>query len=220
MLGRDVVVAELAHLLLGRAQDLNELARPACGLGVGLAGQLRQRIERRAERLADGAGLDSELAQHRHDHPAVLLEQHREQVLGRGLRIAAVIGQPLGGLKRLLGFDGETVWLHSVLVQGSRNLSHGDLDYGRSHKDFGGICRELETNAPRPPTQLRHSRERPRTLDLGLAGSTCGDCCSALTSLLAVGAAPARAPSPPDPMGRDQPVPLHGPERRAWDDRP
>ena len=35
VLGRDVLVAELAHLVLGRAQDLDQLARAAGGLGVG-----------------------------------------------------------------------------------------------------------------------------------------------------------------------------------------
>ena len=33
-------------------------------------------------------------------------------MLGRGLRVAALVGQPLGGLQRLLGLDGEAVWLH------------------------------------------------------------------------------------------------------------
>ena len=58
------------------------------------------------------AGLGAELAQHRRDHAALLLEQDGEQVLGGGLRVAALVGQPLGGLQRLLGLDGEAVWLH------------------------------------------------------------------------------------------------------------
>ena len=44
--------------------------------------------------------------------PAVLLEQDREQMLGHRLRVAALVGQPLGGLERLLGLDREAVWLH------------------------------------------------------------------------------------------------------------
>ena len=62
--------------------------------------------------LADGGRVDAELAQHGHDHAAVLLEQHREQMLGRRLRVAALVGEPLGGLQRLLGLDRESVWLH------------------------------------------------------------------------------------------------------------
>ena len=106
---------QLAHLGLGGAQDLDELARAAGGLRRGrrtCAGQLRQRLERAAERLAHGGRLDAELAQHGRDDAALLLEQDGEQVLGRRLRVAALVGQPLGGLERLLGLDREAVWLH------------------------------------------------------------------------------------------------------------
>ena len=103
VLGRDVLVLELAHLVLGGAQDLDELARAAgrlrrapAPLSFGSASSAR------AERLADRGGIDAELAQHRDDDAALLLEQHREQMLGRRLRVAALVGEPLCGLKRLL----------------------------------------------------------------------------------------------------------------------
>ena len=62
--------------------------------------------------LAHGAGLDPELAQHGHDDPLILLEQDGEQVRRSRLRVAALVGQLLGGLERLLGLDRKTVWLH------------------------------------------------------------------------------------------------------------
>ena len=64
--------------------------------------------------LAHGGRVDAELAQHGNDDAAVLLEHDGEQVLGHRLGVATLVGQPLGGLQRLLGFDRETVWLHSV----------------------------------------------------------------------------------------------------------
>ena len=108
VLCRDVLVAEIAHLLLGVAQDLNELTGPTGGLGATGA-QLRKCVEARRERLANGPGVDAELAQYRCDDATILLEQHREQVLGRRLRVAPLVGQPLRGLKRLAGLDCESV---------------------------------------------------------------------------------------------------------------
>ena len=114
VLGRDVLVAELPHLALGGADDLDKLARTAGRLAA--RAQLGKRVERRTELLAHGAGLDPELAQHGGDDTLLLLEQDREQVLGGRLRVTPLIGQLLGGLQRLLGFDRESVWLHSCLI--------------------------------------------------------------------------------------------------------
>lgn len=50
--------------------------------------------------LADDRRISAQLAQDGHDHACVLLEQHREQ--GAREWIAALVGQPLGSLKRLL----------------------------------------------------------------------------------------------------------------------
>ena len=65
-------------------------------------GQRGQRIEPRAQRRAHRRGIDAELAQHGRHHPALLLEQDGQQVLRGGLRVAALVGKPLGGLQRLL----------------------------------------------------------------------------------------------------------------------
>ena len=111
----------LAHLLLGLAQDADELARRAGGLAAG--GQRRH--ARRAAALTSprsGAGVGAELGQHRHDDAAVLLEQHGEQVLGRHLRVAAALGELAGRGDGLLGLDGESISLHKKSQSGRRRL--------------------------------------------------------------------------------------------------
>ena len=113
VLGRDVLVIQLAHLGLGgrggsgRARS----SRPA-GSAVAAPWIFGSASRACVVRLANGRRVDAELAQHGHDDASVLLEQDREQVLGHRLGIAALIGEPLRGLERLLGLDRETVWLH------------------------------------------------------------------------------------------------------------
>src|SRR5262249_10363614 len=134
VLGRDVLVLQLAHLLLGVAQDLNELARAAGRLCGAL--ELRQRIERLGVRLANRRGIYPELAQDGYDDAALLLEQDGKQMLGHRLRVVPIVGQPLRGLERLLALDRKSVWLHrrSQFLR-SLNLSLCDLDYDR----FSGV---------------------------------------------------------------------------------
>jgi hypothetical protein len=40
-------------------------------------------------------------------------------VLGGHLRVPTIVGQPLGGLDRLLGLDRESVWLQGRVLCGS-----------------------------------------------------------------------------------------------------
>ena len=88
VLGRDVLVLELAHLALGVAQDPDELAGRAGGLAAG-ADRGQRRRARTCVSRAHGGGVGAELGEHGRDDAAVLLEQHDEQVLGRDLRVAA-----------------------------------------------------------------------------------------------------------------------------------
>ena len=120
VLGRDVLVAELAHLALGGVQDWASSLEPPAGSAAAPPLSFGSASSAGAERLADGGRVDAELAQHGRDDAAVLLEQHREQVLGRDLRVAALVGEPLGGLERLLGLDRESVLLH--LASGSSEV--------------------------------------------------------------------------------------------------
>src|SRR5919108_3286355 len=111
MLGRDELVLERRCLTLGRLEGAHELARRA-RLGGRRAADLWKLVQggvhEQAHVLRRGAGLP----QNRGDDSAFLLEQHREQVLGRDLRIPATVRQALGSLDRLLGLDRELVWLH------------------------------------------------------------------------------------------------------------
>ena len=110
VLGGDVLVLERARLLLGGAQHLHE-----AGGGVRcrrvVAGDRGKGIERGVDRGAQRARVGAELVQHGSDDPGLLLEQHGQQVLGHELGVAALLGEPLGGLQRLLGLDREAVWV-------------------------------------------------------------------------------------------------------------
>ena len=109
---------ELAHLVLGRAQDAEQLGRGRGLVGVGRAWAARRGAASTSARSA--RRVDAELAQHAGHHVVVLLEQHGEQVLGRRLRVLARGGQRDRGLEGLLGLDGEAVG-----VQGARLLGRG-----------------------------------------------------------------------------------------------
>ena len=100
---------ELAHLVLGGAHDLaSSSPEPPVASAAALVSR-GSASSAGAERGADGGRVDAELAQHGRDHAGVLLEQHREQVLRACLRVVALLGQPLGGLQRLLGLDREAI---------------------------------------------------------------------------------------------------------------
>src|SRR5919201_1004342 len=110
MLGGDVLVLEVADLLLGLAQHAHELAGGTCRLAA--RGHGRQRVEVCVDLGAQRAHVGAELREHRCDDAAVLLEQHAEQVLGRHLRVAASLGELAGSGDGLLGLDGESISLH------------------------------------------------------------------------------------------------------------
>ena len=110
VLGRDVLVVELARLALGEAQDVHQLA--AGGGLLRARGDRGELIERAVELFADRLRAGAELAQHRSDHGLGLLEQRHEQVLGLNFGVMASGRHGDGGLQRLLGLDRETVGLH------------------------------------------------------------------------------------------------------------
>ncbi len=89
MLDGDVLVLQLAHLVLRRAEDLRELAAQARGLARTLEG--RERVDGGRGGLADDAGLDPDAAQDGDGEAVGLLEQ-RGQERARG---------PACGLRRV-----------------------------------------------------------------------------------------------------------------------
>src|SRR5215475_11146923 len=77
-------------------------------------------------------------------------------MLRRGLRVAAVVGEPLCGLDRLLCLDRKSVRLHVLCCASAwfqRNLSLGDLDYGRS-------WREIQRDSPTRVGERAHLTTR------------------------------------------------------------
>ena len=168
VLGGDVLVLEVAHLVLGVAQDADELARRAGGLAAG--GQRRQRVERGVDlaRAARRASAPS-LAEHGHDDAAVLLEQHGEQVLGRHLRVAAALGELAGRGDGLLGLDGESISLHKKSQSGRRQIL--------APSDAGARARAPAGYAPRHdrPNAKRHAPPHDDEADEPLGPATPDD---------------------------------------------
>ena len=120
VLGGDVLVAQLAGLALGGAQDVEQLAGVA---GLARAGgDRRELVERGVDDAADLVRGGADLAQDGRDDAVVLLEQHGEQVLGLDLGVAPRRGQADRGLEGLLGLGGEAVELHRRFL----DLSRGD----------------------------------------------------------------------------------------------
>jgi hypothetical protein len=110
VLGGDVLVLEVAHLLLGEAQDANELGGRTGGLTAGA--QRGQGLDGRVGVGAHARDVGAELLEHGRDDASVLLEQDEEQVLGRDLRVAAALGERARGRDGFLRLDREAVWLH------------------------------------------------------------------------------------------------------------
>ena len=110
VLGRDVLVVELAGLALGEAQDVHQLA--AGGGLLGARGDRRELVEQLLGLRADRAGAGAELAQDGTDDAVGLIDQRDEQVLGLGLGVVAGGRHRDGGLQRLLRLDRKTVSLH------------------------------------------------------------------------------------------------------------
>ena len=115
VLGGDELVAHRARGLVGVLEHVHEVGAER-GRRLGVAGDRGQRVERLVGAAADRLGVGVRAPQHRHDDPAVLLEQREQHVMRRHLRVAARAGEPLGGREGLLGLDCEAIRLH-------RNLS-------------------------------------------------------------------------------------------------
>ena len=114
VLGRDVLVAEPARLLVGAPGAGRIRSWPSAGAAPASPVTVGRASSASLARAANPLRIGARAPQHRHDDAAVLLEQRDEQVLGRDLRVAARAGQPLRGGKRLLGLDGEAICLHKI----------------------------------------------------------------------------------------------------------
>jgi hypothetical protein len=111
MLGRNVLVAELAHQLERSVEDAVRVGGEHRVRGG--ARDLRAAVELGLDLPREAVRIDSELLEYRHDDSLALSEKSEEQVVGRELGATASPGIPLGRLNRFLGFDGELVETHA-----------------------------------------------------------------------------------------------------------
>ena len=121
VLGRDELVLELAHLLLGVVEHLGERGRDArllsgCALDGRLCGEHRLGAGAHVGDRRSGT-LDERARQ-------LLVEQREHEVLRVDLGVAAPAGQLLGGADRFLRLDGQPVEVH-VLFVGRGSVSSG-----------------------------------------------------------------------------------------------
>ena len=150
MLGRDELVLELPHLLLGVIEHLGERGRDArllsgCALDGRLCGE---------HRLGAGAHVGDRGSGTLDERPRELLVQEREhEVLRIDLGVAAPAGQLLGGADSFLRLDGQPVEVH-VLVMGRGSLSSGSV-YSTSSRRY---CRWTRCTSLRMSVSSRASR--------------------------------------------------------------
>ena len=124
MLGGDVLVLEGFGFAQARLERRVELGRDMGGrpLGAGKRGESAVDIG------TEGRGRDADLAKRRRNHPAFLVEQGPQEMLGHHLGAVVLFGEGLRGAEGLLGFDRELIESHgnlSFLVLSSSVLKIG-----------------------------------------------------------------------------------------------
>ena len=101
VLGRQVLVAQLGS---GSVGALHGLAQGPADLGLAAVGP-RQAGQRLLDLVANGEGGHSDPLEDGQDHALGLAHQRGQQMVRRDLGVAALAGQPHGGLEGLLGLD-------------------------------------------------------------------------------------------------------------------
>ena len=111
----DVFVLHLRGAGKGAVQQVLQCLR---GIGApgSAAGDLGQLLDQLIGLAEDHGGLDAHFLEHGNDDPAGLLQDGLEQVLGLDLLVAVILGQSVGGLDGLLGFQGKLVELHGLFL--------------------------------------------------------------------------------------------------------
>ena len=106
VLGRAVVVLEPLHLLPGGVEDGLE---PGAHVLPARPADLREAADLGLDVPPDRLRPGAELRQEGADDAILLLDEREQEMLGLELLVTLAIRQPLGGLNRLLGLDGELV---------------------------------------------------------------------------------------------------------------
>ena len=112
MLGGDVLVLERLRL----AQRLLQDAVEPRGDVRGRALRAGQGSEALLDLGGDRARVHPKLAQGRRDDAAFLLEERLQKVLGRHLRVVALLRQGLGGRQGFLGLHRELIETHGFQI--------------------------------------------------------------------------------------------------------
>ena len=121
-----VLVPHAARLGVGAFQHPGQLAADGRS-GGGLARQRGERGQRFVCPAAHPDGVGPGAPQHGLHDPALLLEQHEQEMVGDHLGVGASAGQRLRRGDRLLGLDGESVQLHRLSgIAGSGRERHAD----------------------------------------------------------------------------------------------
>ena len=142
MLGGDVLVLELAHLGLGGAQDLDELAGAAGRLGPRPARSASAARRARAPSAwRTAAGSTPSLRSTGTTTPPSCSSSTASRCSGVVWGLRRSSASRCAACNRLLCLDRKSVWLHGFVVPRpgfQRNLSLGDLDYGRFGREIQG----------------------------------------------------------------------------------
>jgi hypothetical protein len=110
VLGRDVLVLERLRLAQACFRTRVELRGDVGGAAV----RLRQGGEAPLDVGGEAAEVRAELAERRRDDAPLLAEERLQEVLGRHLRVVALLRQGLGGGQGLLGLHRELVETHGL----------------------------------------------------------------------------------------------------------
>ena len=113
MLGRDVLVLELAHLVLGAVEHSGERGRRGRLLRRALQGGQAREVGLGLRAHVRGLLAEQRLRQ-------LLVEQREQQVLGQHLGVPAAARQLLRGGDRLLGFHCQPLEVHVLGIRSPR----------------------------------------------------------------------------------------------------
>ena len=114
MLDRNVLVVEGFGFVVGDGEQARERRRHRDLVLVGIgAGEMRQRREGAGQRLLEDGGLHAGLLQDRRGDTVALIEQRRQDVLGRRLGGVFGEGQRVRRVERLLNPLGHAFDIHS-----------------------------------------------------------------------------------------------------------
>ena len=113
VLGRDVLVAHAARLVVGALEQFDQGGAERRG-GAGRAGYRGELVGGLVGAAPDALRIGAGALQDRNDDAGLLLEQGEQEMRRGHLRVVTGAGKPLRRGKRLLGLDCESISLHRL----------------------------------------------------------------------------------------------------------